>query len=75
MNSEKDGNDVIKISKDIFNEKDNENEDGGFSSDEKHTDKHAINAADNVNIVKSNLNRQFLFRKENIGEQKSKITC
>ena len=47
----------------------------GFSSDEKHIDKYTINVTDNDNIIESNLNRQFLLRKENIGEQQSKITC
>ena len=47
----------------------------GISSDEKHIDKYTINVTDNDNIVESNLNRQFLLRKENIGEQQSKITC
>ena len=41
----------------------------GFSSDEKHIDKYTVNVTDNDNIVESNLNRQFLFRKENIEEQ------
>ena len=30
---------------------------------------------DNDNIVESNLNRQFLFRKKDIGDSKSKIAC
>ena len=47
----------------------------GFSSDEKHIDKYTVNVTDNDNIVESNLNRRFLFRKENIGELQSKITC
>ena len=47
----------------------------GISSDEKHIDKYTVNVTDNDNIVESNLNRQFLLRKENIGEQQSKITC
>ena len=34
-----------------------------------------VTITDNDNIVLSNLNRQFLFRKENIGEPKSKIAC
>ena len=37
--------------------------------------KYNVTVTDNDNIVLSNLNRQFLFRKENIGESKSKIAC
>ena len=37
--------------------------------------KYNVTITDNDNIVLSNLNRQFLFRKDNIGESKSKIAC
>ena len=47
----------------------------GISSDDKHKTKYAVTVTDNDNIVESNLNRQFLFRNENIGESKSKVAC
>ena len=47
----------------------------GISSDDKHKNKYAVTVTDNDNIVESNLNRQFLFRNENIGESKSKVAC
>jgi len=37
--------------------------------------KHNVIVTDNDNIAISNLSRQFLFRKDNIGESKSKIAC
>ena len=38
-------------------------------------DKFSVTVTDNDNIIESNLNRQFLFRKENIGKSKSKVAC
>ena len=37
--------------------------------------KYNVIVTDNDNIMESNLNRQFLFRKDNIGEPKSKVAC
>ena len=34
-----------------------------------------VTVTDNDNIEVSNLNRQFLFRKSNVGESKSKVAC
>lgn len=34
-----------------------------------------INVTDDDNIQISNLNRQFLFRKENVGGNKSEVAC
>ena len=34
-----------------------------------------ITCTDNDNIEVSNLNRQFLFRKNNIGDPKSQVAC
>lgn len=34
-----------------------------------------INCTDNDNIELSNLNRQFLYRKNHIGHSKSKVAC
>ena len=34
-----------------------------------------VTVTDNDNIEVSNLNRQFLFRKNNIGDSKSKVAC
>jgi ubiquitin-activating enzyme E1 len=34
-----------------------------------------VTVTDNDNIEVSNLNRQFLFRKNNVGESKSKVAC
>lgn len=34
-----------------------------------------VYVTDNDNIEVSNLNRQFLFRKNNIGDSKSKVAC
>lgn len=34
-----------------------------------------VSCTDNDNIEVSNLNRQFLFRKSNIGDSKSKVAC
>ena len=45
----------------------------GISSDKKK--KYNVYVTDNDNIIESNLNRQFLFRRENIGESKSKVAC
>ena len=45
----------------------------GIASDKNK--RYKVTVTDNDNIVESNLNRQFLFRKENIGESKSKIAC
>lgn len=43
----------------------------GISTDKKK--KFNVTVTDNDNIIESNLNRQFLFRNENIGESKSKV--
>ena len=43
----------------------------GISSDRKK--KFKVTVTDNDNIIESNLNRQFLFRKEDIGKSKSKV--
>ena len=43
----------------------------GISSDKKK--KFKVTVTDNDNIIESNLNRQFLFRKEDIGKSKSKM--
>jgi len=43
----------------------------GISTDKKKKSK--ITVTDNDNIIESNLNRQFLFRKEDIGKSKSKV--
>ena len=37
--------------------------------------KSKVTITDNDNIIISNLNRQFLFRKDNIGQSKSKVAC
>jgi ubiquitin-activating enzyme E1 len=34
-----------------------------------------VSVTDNDNIEVSNLNRQFLFRKNNVGDSKSKVAC
>jgi ubiquitin-activating enzyme E1 len=34
-----------------------------------------VTVTDNDNIEVSNLNRQFLFRKNNIGDSKSRVAC
>ena len=34
-----------------------------------------VYVTDNDNIEVSNLNRQFLFRKNNVGDSKSKVAC
>ena len=34
-----------------------------------------FNETDNDNIEVSNLNRQFLFRKNNVGDSKSRVAC
>ena len=34
-----------------------------------------VSVTDNDNIEISNLNRQFLFRKNNVGDSKSKVAC
>lgn len=34
-----------------------------------------VAVTDNDNIEVSNLNRQFLFRKNNVGQAKSKVAC
>jgi len=34
-----------------------------------------VQVTDNDNIEVSNLNRQFLFRKNNVGQSKSKVAC
>ena len=34
-----------------------------------------VSVTDNDNIEVSNLNRQFLFRKHNVGSSKSKVAC
>jgi len=34
-----------------------------------------VQVTDNDNIEVSNLNRQFLFRKQNVGHSKSKTAC
>jgi ubiquitin-activating enzyme E1 len=47
----------------------------GIASDDKNKHKYTVTVTDNDNIVESNLNRQFLFRKENIGKSKSKVAC
>lgn len=39
------------------------------------SDKGAVAVTDNDNIEVSNLNRQFLFRKSNVGDSKSKVAC
>ncbi len=39
------------------------------------SDEGRVTVTDNDNIEVSNLNRQFLFRKTNIGESKSKTAC
>ena len=46
-----------------------------IASDDKNKHKYTVTVTDNDNIVESNLNRQFLFRKENIGKSKSKVAC
>ena len=43
----------------------------GIATDKKK--KYNVTVTDNDNIIESNLNRQFLFRNENIGESKSKV--
>jgi len=43
----------------------------GIATDRKR--KFKITVTDNDNIIESNLNRQFLFRKEDIGKSKSKV--
>ena len=45
----------------------------GISTDKKK--KYKVTVTDNDNIIESNLNRQFLFRNENIGDSKSKVAC
>jgi len=35
----------------------------------------SVSVTDNDNIEVSNLNRQFLFRKNNVGDSKSKVAC
>ncbi len=39
------------------------------------SDEGRVTVTDNDNIEVSNLNRQFLFRKNNVGESKSKTAC
>lgn len=39
------------------------------------SDKGQVAVTDNDNIEVSNLNRQFLFRKNNVGDSKSKVAC
>ena len=39
------------------------------------SDKGRVSVTDNDNIEVSNLNRQFLFRKNNVGDSKSKVAC
>ena len=34
-----------------------------------------VTVTDNDNIEVSNLNRQFLFRKNNVGDSKSRVAC
>ena len=34
-----------------------------------------VSVTDNDNIEVSNLNRQFLFRQNNVGDSKSKVAC
>mgnify|MGYP003525523069 FL=1 len=34
-----------------------------------------VSVTDNDNIEISNLNRQFLFRKNNVGDSKSRVAC
>ena len=43
----------------------------GIATDEKN--KFKVTVTDNDDIIESNLNRQFLFRKEDIGKSKSKV--
>jgi ubiquitin-activating enzyme E1 len=38
-------------------------------------DNKKVTVTDNDNIEVSNLNRQFLFRKDNVGNSKSKCAC
>ena len=39
------------------------------------SDEGKVTVTDNDNIEVSNLNRQFLFRKNNIGDSKSSVAC
>ena len=39
------------------------------------SDEGKVSCTDNDNIEVSNLNRQFLFRKNNVGDSKSKVAC
>ena len=48
----------------------------GISTKKKENDTESVvTVTDNDNIEVSNLNRQFLFRNENVGQPKSKIAC
>lgn len=39
------------------------------------SDEGKVYVTDNDNIEVSNLNRQFLFRQNNVGDSKSKVAC
>ncbi len=39
------------------------------------SDEGRVTVTDNDNIEVSNLNRQFLFRKSNVGDSKSSVAC
>lgn len=45
----------------------------GISTDKDK--QYKVTVTDNDNIIESNLNRQFLFRNEDIGKSKSKVAC